>query len=182
VHVDAGYAEGLEICGGVWLRRADRARGLALGWAGYVALMTWASVSLYLSDRGGGGELASAAFFFVAFVLPGLFAIWRCLTAGLLIGDEVVLIRGPVHTRRIPTGRILRFEPGVSRVVGNGTPCPGVRLADGSWVPIWALGREGVRWNFDRYVDEAAPLCEALDRLLEQVRGQFTAAPPPAPS
>ncbi len=38
---------------------------------------------------------------------------------------------------------------------------------NGQSIGIWALGREGVVWKFDQYLEEAEPLCHELNQLLE---------------
>jgi hypothetical protein len=179
VKVRAGYAEGLDIRTGVWLRRPGRVRGLAAACGGYLLLMLGSSLGLYLSDSGSGGNPLIAGAFLAAFGLPGLWALWRVVTAGLLIEDAVIVLRGPILTRRISPARALSFEPGVFGFVGNGTPGPVLKLSDGTAIGIWALGREGLASNFNQYREEALPLCERLNQLLEQVKGTSVPASHP---
>jgi hypothetical protein len=41
--------------------------------------------------------------------------------------------------------------------------------ADGTKTGVWALGREGLIWNFDQYLEEMRPLCDRLNVELERL-------------
>jgi hypothetical protein len=171
VKVQAGYAQGLDVKAGDWLRRPERVRGSVAAVGVYLLLMLGSAVGLYASDSGSGGDIVVAASFAVAFCLPGVFAIWRISTAGLLIDQDLIVIRGLLRTRKIAPAIAVGFEPGVFGFVGNGNPGPVLRVRGGDQIGIWALAREGLVWNFDRYLQEAAPLCDELNRSLEAVNG-----------
>ena len=164
---------------GTWLRRPERIRGLIATWGAYLLLMTASTVGLYLSDSKAGGDVVVALGFLGVFGLPALWAIWRVATAGLLVDEGTIVVRGPIRTRRISPASALGFEPGIFGVVGNGTPGPMLKLGDGHSIGIWALGREGLVWSFERYLQEAGPLCDELNRALEQVNGAPSRVPLP---
>lgn len=169
VRVQAGYAEGLEVRVGALLKRPERIRGFALFCVGYLAAMMALAVGLYLSDSGSGGDAVVALAFVAVFGLPALLAIWRIASAGLQIGEDEILVRRPIRTRRVSPLSVLGFEPGIFGFVGNGTPGPVLRLSNGESIGIWALGREGLVWSFDRYLREVEPLCDELNAALRQV-------------
>lgn len=166
-----GYAEGLDVRVGAWLRRPRRVRGICAAWAGYLLLTVAMSTHLYLANPRTGGAALGALAFFAVFAGLGVFAIWRTATAGLMLATYAIVVRGPIRTRRISPTAAVGFEPGIFGFVGNGTPGPMLKLSDGTRIGIWALGREGLVWNFDRYLGEAERLCDALNSALEQVDG-----------
>ncbi len=133
--------------------------------------MVGSALGLYLSDSKSSGNVLGAVGFGVVFGLPCLWAIWRSATAGLLLSEDMIAVRGPIRTRRISPALVVAFEPGVFGFVGNGTPGPILKVADGRQIGIWALGREGLVWNAGQYMEEALPLCEQLNRMTEQVKG-----------
>ena len=87
--------------------------------------------------------------------------------SGLWIGTDGIVIRGPLRTRRVPGDSVVSFAPGVEAGYGNGTPCPVLTRSDGSKIGIWALGREGLVWNFGEHLEEMRPLCDELNVQLD---------------
>lgn len=108
------------------------------------------------------------AVFFLAFAVPSAWLAWRISRAGLWIGADGILIRGPLRTWRIRQSEAVRFVPGVQSGPGNGTPCPMLERVKGAEVGVWALGIEGLIWKFDEYLEELEPLCGQLNELLEE--------------
>ena len=117
------------------------------------------------------GAIAGLAVFLALFVgLPLLFA-WRIGTAGIWIGREGIVVQGPLRTWTIPLEEAHVFSPGVQPGYGpNGTPCPMLTRDGGRPVGVWALGREGWVWRYDRYLSELEPLCDELNAVLRRVQ------------
>jgi hypothetical protein len=112
---------------------------------------------------------------------PPLLIAWRIHKAGLRIGSDEIVVRGPLKTWAVPLAGAKGFSPGVQSGYGpNGTPCPTLSR-DGGWpVGIWALGREGVIWRYGRYLKEYEPLCAELNGLLRRLQTEAGVARPPA--
>ena len=80
--------------------------------------------------------------------------------AGLWMGPAGLVVRGPLRTWEVPGNNAVSFSPGVQPSAGNGTPCPILTRSDGSTIGVWALGREGLVFNFDTHLEELRPLCD----------------------
>jgi hypothetical protein len=89
---------------------------------------------------------------------------YRMFRAGLWIGPEGVVVRGPFRTKTLSLTDADSFVPGILAGPGNGTPCAMLKRHDGPPVGVWALGREGVIWRYATYVEEMKPLCDELKR------------------
>jgi hypothetical protein len=165
-------AETFEVRTNAWLRRPRRIRGFVALWSGLALASVAMSVPLALGsgeNEGTAGAVAVAAVFALVFSVPCLLVARAIGRAGLWLGPEGIVVRGPLRTWRIPGAEAVEFSPGVQPSYGNGTPCPILTRADGSTVGVWALGREGVVWHFDEYVFELEPLCDELNALLEEL-------------
>ena len=114
-----------------WLRRADRGRLCALGAVGFAL---WLLAVLFRAleslppDSGEAvtpGAIAGLAVFLALFVgLPLLFA-WRIGTAGVWMGREGIVVRGPLRTWTIPLEEARAFNPGMQPGYGpNGYLMP----------------------------------------------------------
>lgn len=153
-----------------WLKRSRRIRGFLVAIFGLIAFDFALAVQLVSSSADASGEanVLNAAVFFLVFAGPCAWVAWRVATAGLWIGPEGLVIRGPFRSWAVQPEEALRFVPGVQKGTGNGTPCPMLERTDGDPLGVWALGREGLVWSFDRYLEELEPLCEQLNQLLTQ--------------
>jgi hypothetical protein len=148
-----------------WLRRSRRTF-----WSVVVALgMAVAFVAMSLSLALGSGSIPGAAIFGLVFAGPCLPFARRIGRAGLWMGPAGLVVRGPLRTWEVPGNSAVSFSPGVQPSYGNGTPCPILERSDGSTIGVWALGREGVVWGFDTYLEELRPLCDELNSLLEEL-------------
>lgn len=128
-----------------------------------------------------GAELAIGVFF-VALAAPGLWMARRLAQAGLWVSAYGLIVRNPLHTYFIALADVEAFASGVLPG-NNGTPCPVVKRRQGRSVGVWALGREGVIWRYDRYAREMEPVCDELNDLLDTLRGRrATISAPPARS
>ena len=160
-----------EVRPNAWLRRPRRIRwfvvvyvGLAVG---FIAMLM--PLAARASDTEGAMAFVWTLLFGLVFSSPCLFYAHRVSRAGLWIGPDGIVIRGPLRTKRVAGNSAVSFEPGVGGSYGNGTPCPILTSSDGSEIGVWALGREGLVWNFEEYLEEMRPLCEELNGLLEQL-------------
>jgi hypothetical protein len=116
-------------------------------------------------------DYLAAGMFFLAFACPGLLLARRVATAGLWLGPDGVVVRGPLRTRSVPLADAQTFAPGVQNGARNGTPCPMLSRRNAAPIGVWALGREGLVFRFDRYLADLQPLCDELNKLLESLRG-----------
>ncbi len=148
-----------------WLRRSGRTFWFAIVALGMAAAFVAMSLSLAL----GSGSILGAAIFGLVFAGPCLFFARRVGRAGLWMGPAGLVVRGPLRTWEVPGNNAVSFSPGVQPSAGNGTPCPILTRSDGSTIGVWALGREGLVFNFDTHLEELRPLCDELNSLLEEL-------------
>jgi hypothetical protein len=90
-----------------------------------------------------------------------------CASAGLLVADDVVVIRNPAKKREVPISDVLRFTAG-QQPSGYGNPTPGVMLElhGGRAYPVWTLAREGFVWNSSGNVAAWVAAADSLNELL----------------
>jgi hypothetical protein len=152
----------------VWMRRRTRTRIFA---ALAVACSLWfvATALVVVIERPGVGEAGIGLFLIGVASAAGMFA-RRLARAGLWIAPEAIIVRGPGRTWVLAVDDVERFVPGIQQGLGNGTPCPMLRRANGHSVGVWALGREGLVWRFPRYLREMEPGCEELNRMLKSLQ------------
>lgn len=164
------YAEIPVLAPNEWLRRPRRIRRCVLAAVAMIAfdfILALRLASLPNAD-GGTTSLLNGLIFFLVFAAPCVWFAWRIARSGLWIRPGGLLIRGPLRVWRIQPSEAVRFVPGVQRGAGNGTPCPMLERLDGPPVGVWALGREGWIWRYDNYLEGLEPLCDRLNRLLDQ--------------
>ena len=116
----------------------------------------------FASSPNGAGVL------FLVFAAPCAWLGWRVSRSGLKIAPDGIRVRGPLRDWQVEPSEAVQFTPGVQGGAGNGTPCPILERVNGKSVGVWALGKEGLVWNYDDYLEELKPLCERLNGLLEQ--------------
>jgi hypothetical protein len=153
----------------VWLRNSRRTRA----WAAISA--AWSIVFaglIFIPGRLPAGSSAGEAVAVIAFYFGigaiGVVLACRIARAGVWIGPDEIVIRGPFRTRAIAGGDAGRFSPGLQGRGGNGVPCPmlehhghGVTGVTG----VWALGQRNVWFRYSRICDELQPLCDELNEL-----------------
>ncbi|MEA2210790.1 MAG: hypothetical protein QOF83_738 [Solirubrobacteraceae bacterium] len=155
----------------MWIRNARRTRA----WAAIAVL--WAVIMAGLRFRSGGhptdvtlvGNLILGALFFGMAIL-GLLVAGRVARAGLWVGRDGIVVRGPFRTAVVPIDEAGLFAPGLQGAGGNGTPCPMLSRRDGAGVGVWALGRRNVWFRYERLCQEIQPLCDELNGLVETLR------------
>jgi hypothetical protein len=111
---------------------------------------------------------------------PLLLGAWCVNRTGLWIGLDGVVVRGFVRTRRVPLGKVRAFVPGACGWWGNGYPAPVLERTGAGRIPIFTLGREGVAWKFEEYLEQLEPVCDELNALLRVL--QFEAGQVPRTS
>jgi hypothetical protein len=165
----SGYADGVKVLPNVWLKRPERVRSFVGIAGGLTAFFLALAVGFILFTRnpGSGPEESIVGAVVWGLVPAGLCIcfIARSRALGLLLSSEGIVIRGPFRTRKIPPSEAVRFKP---EIFAN-TPGPVLELVSGQSIGIWALGREGVRWEFDQYLQEVEPLCNQLNQLMEKL-------------
>src|SRR5579863_79534 len=153
-----------------WIRKRRRTLGFATCAFLNSAFWIWMLVNIANKPRfvAHNGGLLPFVVFFLAVAIGSAAVGRRLARCGLSIGPEGIVVRGPFRTRRLAVQDVERIEAGVQRPgdVGNGTPCPILRLADGSAVGVWALGTEGLRSNYPRHLEDMRPVCDQLNQLL----------------
>jgi hypothetical protein len=164
----------MPVAANAWIRKRHRTLGFAMCAFLNSALWIWMLVFTANKPRyaGRSGELASIVLFFLAVALASAALGWRLARCGLWIGPAGIVVRGPLRTWRLAVQDVERIEPGVQRPgdAGNGTPCPILKLANGRAIGVWALGGEGLVFSYHRLLENMQPLCDDLNRLLEDVR------------
>jgi hypothetical protein len=155
----------------VWIRNARRTRA----WASIAVL--WSIVLAGLRLEPGGqpshmtlaGNLVLGAVYFGLAAL-GLVLAGRVARAGLWIGPEGIVVRGPFRTHALALDAAGLFAPGLQGAGGNGTPCPMLERHAGPAVGVWALGRRNIWFCYERLCREIEPLCDELNELVETLR------------
>ena len=129
------------------------------------------------------GTIAIAAAAILVFCVPPLWLAWRIERAGLLFEQRAVVVRGPLRTWTVPLEEVVGFDPGERPPVQgvNGTHCPRMRRAHGRPILVWALGRDGVIWNFGRYLRELEPECDELNAKLRTAQDAIGVTSPQSP-
>jgi hypothetical protein len=178
VTLSSRHVETIPVAPNEWLRRPRRIRLFVLAAAAMIVFAFLMALQLASSPNAHNGTAKplSGIVFFLAFAVPCVWLGWRVARSGLLIGPDGLLVRGPLRDWRVQPSEAVRFAPGVQRGAGNGTPCPILKRVNGAPVGVWALGREGLIWNYNNYLEEFEPLCERLNQLLAQQCPEHPAA------
>jgi hypothetical protein len=151
----------------VWLRNSRRTRA----WAAICAAWSVVFAGLIFipgrlpAERSAGETIALIALYFGIGAI-GLMLACRVARAGVWIGPDEIVIRGPFRTRAIAGGDAGRFAPGLQGRGGNGVPCPILERRGDGVAGVWALGRRNVWFRYARICDELQPLCDELNELV----------------
>ena len=164
-------ADTVDVAPNAWIRNRRRTRA----WAAIAA--SWSVVFaglLFLpghspSHAALGGYLVLGAFYFGIAALGIAFA-GRVAKAGVWIGPNGIVVRGPFRTRSVALDDAEVFVPGLQGHGGNGVPCPMLARRDGPAVGVWALGRRNIWFRYRRICQEIEPLCDELNGLVVALR------------
>lgn len=145
-------------------------------WCVFFAL--WALVLVAAAVVGfakeGGVTVAYTIFLLVVFLPVGFLLIKAALRCGLgrtgvTIGRDAVVVVGPFYTYRVLLSEAATFRP---EVLGSKQPTVGLHRVDGGVIPIWALNRNGFRWNFKRLLRELEPVAGELNERLAEAKAK----------
>jgi hypothetical protein len=151
----------------VWLRNSRRTRAwatISAAWSIVFAGLIFVPGRLP-AERSAGETVALIAFYFGIGAI-GLVLAFRVARAGVWIGSDEIVIRGPFRTRAIPAGDAGRFAPRLQGRGGNGVPCPMLERRGHGVAGVWALGQRNVWLRYSRMCDELQPLCDGLNELV----------------
>jgi hypothetical protein len=153
----------------VWIRNSRRTRAwsaIAVLWSVVIACLLFVPSDPH---RTLAGYVGLGVFYFGIAALGMAFAA-RIARAGLWIGPNAIVVRGPFRMRSIALDDAAAFSPGLQGRGGNGTPCPLLDRHDGRAVGVWALGRRNIWFHYERLCQEIQPLCDELNELVETQR------------
>jgi len=165
----------VEVGRSAWIRNPRRTRvwaALAVLWSLAFACLLFIQGSMSLGEG-----LALGAFYFGIAALGIVFA-RRVASAGVWIGPDGIIVRGPFRTQSVSVAEAQGFVPGLQGGAGNGTPCPTLERRNGRPVGVWALGRRNWVFHYQRLFGEIQPLCDELNDLLRAVQSGSPPAPP----
>jgi hypothetical protein len=151
----------------VWLRNAPRTRvgaWIAALWSLAIAGLVFLPGRLPFDAPVAATVLVIAVYFAVAGA--GLALAGRVARAGVRVGAEAIVIRGPFRTQVIAVADARRFAPGLQGRGGNGVPCPVLERRSGGQAGVWALGRRNIWFDYARMCAELQPLCDELNALV----------------
>jgi hypothetical protein len=165
----------VEVARSAWIRNRRRTRvwaALAVLWSVVFACLVFLPGNLSV-----GGYVALGALYFGIAALGLVFA-RRVATAGVWIGPQGVVVRGPFRTQSVGLADAETFVPGLQGGAGNGTPCPTLERRGGRAVGVWALGRRNIVFRYQRLFGEIQPLCDELNELLKTMQSAAPLGPP----
>jgi len=164
-------ADTADVAPNAWIRNRRRTRV----WAGIAALWSVVFAGLLFlpghapSHASPGAYVVVGAFYFGIAALGIVFA-GRVARAGLWIGTNGIVVRGPFRTLSVALDDAEVFGPGLQGRGGNGVPCPMLTRRDGSAVGVWALGRRNIWFRYRHICQEIEPLCGELNELVASTR------------
>jgi hypothetical protein len=162
-----------------WIRNRRRTRA----WATIAALWSVVFASLLFTSGGLDGsatvsQVVGLGAFYFGIAALGLVFAGRVARAGVWIGADGIVVRGPFRTQSVALDDAGRFVPGLQGRGGNGVPCPMLERRDHPAVGVWALGRRNVWFRYQRLCHEIQPLCDELDALVGTLRSQPPSSEP----
>jgi hypothetical protein len=161
----------MDVAPGVWIRNGRRTRA----WAATAVLWSSLFASLmFIPGHSAGpttlGQILGLGAFYLGIAGVGFVLAGRVARAGVWIGPDGIVIRGPFRTHHIDLENGARFVPGLQGRGGNGTPCPMLERPARRAVGVWALGRRNIWFRYERVSQEIQPLCDTLTELIEGLR------------
>jgi hypothetical protein len=157
----------------IWIRDIRRTRAwaaIAVAWS--VAFAGLLFISGDLKGPRTLGETLALVGFYLGIAALGLVFAGRVARAGLWIGPDAIVVRGPFTTQSVALDSAARFVPGLQGRWGNGTPCPMLEQDNRRAVGVWALGRRNIWFRYQRVCQEIQPLCDELNELVGTLRSR----------
>jgi hypothetical protein len=162
--------DSVQVRPGVCIRNRRRTRA----WSAIAALWSVAFVALLVRSFNGHmtlvGDLVLGTMY-LGLAALGVLLAYRVARAGLWIGSDGIVIRGPFKTNTLALNDASYFAPGLQGRGGNGTPCPILERRNGPAVGVWALGRRNIWFRYERVCQEIQPVCDELNQLVAALRG-----------
>lgn len=176
--------EKIEVAPGVWLRRGGLGRSFAVSLSGFVTVLMGASTLLGLAATIARPEkpfttmIALCLGFALTTALFGYLTA-RLVRAGLRVTDSEVCLRGIVRTHRMALAGVDEFAPGIFRSGGTSEMGVKIRRMTMPDLDVWALGigSAPTEGGQEHGVSMLQPLCESLNRLLDEMRQQGPSLP-----
>ncbi len=152
----------------VWLRNRRRTRAwAAISAAWGVIFACLVLMPGRLPAHGGAGVTVVLIMVYVGIGAVGVGLACRIARAGVRIGPDAIVVRGPFRSRSIALVDAGRFVPGLQGRGGNGVPCPMLVREGCAVAGVWALGRRNVWFRYQRMCAELQPLCDELNELVD---------------
>jgi hypothetical protein len=170
-HPDGPDGGAVAVAPGVWLRNRRRTRA----WAAIAAMWSVGFTCLVfipgrLPANGPAPETIVLVAFYFGVGAVGLALARRVARAGVWVGLDGIVIRGPFRTQTVALADAGRFAPGLQGRGGNGVPCPMLACHGRGVAGVWALGRRNIWFRYSRLCEELEPLCDGLNQLVDALR------------
>ncbi len=160
------------VTSGAWIRNRRRTRAwsaIAVTWSVVFACLLFVSGDLNGSPAL--GEILVLGTFYFGIAAVGIVVAVRVARAGIWLGPDGIVVRGPFRTQSVALDEAERVFPGLQGRGGNGTPCPMLERRGKRAVGVWALGRRNFFFDYQRLCQEIQPLCNELNDLIGTLRG-----------
>jgi hypothetical protein len=170
-HLDGPDRVAVTVAPGVWLRNRRRTRAwaaIAAVWSIGFACLAFIPGRLPANGPAPESVVLIAVYFGVGAV--GMTLARRVARAGVWIGLDGIVIRGPFRTQTVALADAGRFAPGLQGRGGNGVPCPMLTCHRRGAAGVWALGRRNIWFRYSRLCDELEPLCDGLNQILDALQ------------
>jgi hypothetical protein len=165
----AAASDPVDVTPRAWIRNRRRTRAwatIAAVWSVVFACLLFVSGDL----NGSLGEILVLGAFYLGIAAMGVVVAVRVARAGLWLGPDGIVVRGPFRTQPVALDEAGRFVPGLQGRGGNGTPCPMLERRGKRAVGVWALGRRNIFFDYQRLCQEIQPLCNELNELVGTLR------------
>jgi hypothetical protein len=170
--------DAVEVARSVWIRNRRRTRvwsAIAVLWSVLFACTLFIPSAHWHKTL---GEYLGLGVIYFGIAALGMAFAGRVAKAGVWIGPDGIVVRGPFRTRSVSLADAEAFVPGLQGGAGNGTPCPMLKRRDGRPVGIWALGRRNLVFRYRRLFQEIQPLCDELNELVRALQSGSSSAEP----
>jgi hypothetical protein len=160
-------ADTVVVAPSVWLRNTRRTHA----WAAMAAVWSVVFAGLVLIPgripaHGSAAATIVLIVFYCGIGSVGLVLAYRVARAGVWIGPDGIVIRGPFATQSITLADAGQFAPGLQGRGSNGAPCPMLERRGRRPAGVWALGQRNIWFRYARISDEIRPLCDELNKLV----------------